>query len=43
MAIFPQSAMSRGTMLACSCKEILIGKQSILNPVNLQTKGNTYT
>lgn len=29
-AIIPQLAMSGGTMIACSCKEIIMGKQSSL-------------
>jgi len=35
-AIVPQIAMSAGTMLACSCKEILMGKESSLGPVDPQ-------
>jgi ATP-dependent protease ClpP protease subunit len=35
-AIMPQIAMSGGTMIACSCKEILMGKYSSLGPVNPQ-------
>lgn len=33
-AIVPQIAMSAGTMLACSCKSILMGKQSNLGPID---------
>jgi membrane-bound ClpP family serine protease len=33
-AIVPQIAMSAGTMIACSCKEILMGKQSNLGPID---------
>ena len=33
-AIIPQLAMSGGTMIACACKEILMGKQSSLGPVD---------
>lgn len=33
-AIVPQLAMSGGTMIACACKEILMGKQSSLGPVD---------
>ena len=32
-AIVPQLAMSGGAMIACSCKEILMGKQSSLAPI----------
>lgn len=32
----PQMAMSAGTMIACSCKEIWMGKQSSLGPVDPQ-------
>lgn len=35
-AIVPQIAMSAGTMIACSCKTILMGKQSSLGPVDPQ-------
>ena len=35
-AIIPQLAMSAGTMLACSCSEILMGKQSSLGPIDPQ-------
>lgn len=35
-AIIPQMAMSRGTMIACFCKEIYMGKQSSLGPVDPQ-------
>lgn len=35
-AIVPQIAMSAGTMIACSCKEILMGKHSSLGPVDPQ-------
>jgi ClpP class serine protease len=33
-AIVPQIAMSAGTMLACSCREILMGKHSNLGPID---------
>ncbi|HAT2138625.1 TPA: SDH family Clp fold serine proteinase [Legionella pneumophila] len=33
-AIVPQIAMSAGTMLACSCQSILMGKQSNLGPID---------
>ena len=38
-AIIPQMAMSGGTMLACTCKEILMGKQSSLGPIDPQIAG----
>ncbi len=38
-AIIPQLAMSGGTMIACACKEILMGKQSSLGPVDPQFRG----
>lgn len=38
-AIVPQLAMSAGTMIACACKEILMGKQSSLGPIDPQIQG----
>ena len=38
-AIIPQMAMSGGTMIACSCKEIVMGKQSSLGPIDPQFSG----
>lgn len=38
-AIVPQLAMSAGTMIACSCKEIVMGKQSNLGPIDPQFNG----
>jgi len=38
-AIVPQMAMSGGTMIACSCKEIVMGKQSSLGPIDPQLNG----
>ena len=35
-AIIPQIAMSAGCMIACSCKNILMGKQSNLGPIDPQ-------
>lgn len=35
-AIVPQLAMSAGTMIACSCKEIIMGLQSSLGPIDPQ-------
>lgn len=37
--IIPQIAMSAGTMIACSAKEILMGKQSSLGPIDPQFNG----
>ena len=38
-AIIPQISMSAGTMTACACKEILMGKQSNLGPIDPQSRG----
>lgn len=38
-AIVPQLAMSAGTMLACACKSITMGKQSSLGPIDPQLGG----
>ncbi len=38
-AIVPQLAMSGGTVIACACKEILMGKQSSLGPIDPQING----
>lgn len=38
-AIVPQIAMSAGTMIACSCKEIMMGKESNLGPIDPQMNG----
>lgn len=38
-AVVPQLAMSAGTMIACSCKTILMGKQSSLGPTDPQCNG----
>jgi ClpP class serine protease len=38
-AIVPQLAMSAGTMIACACKEILMGKHSSLGPIDPQIMG----
>lgn len=38
-AIVPQLAMSAGTMIALSCKEILMGKHSSLGPIDPQFNG----
>jgi ATP-dependent protease ClpP protease subunit len=37
--IVPQIAMSAGTMIACSSKEIIMGKQSSLGPIDPQLRG----
>jgi ClpP class serine protease len=37
--IVPQLAMSAGTMIACSAKEIVLGKQSSLGPIDPQIGG----
>ena len=39
VAIVPQLAMSAGTMIACSCKEIIMGRQSSLGPTDPQFGG----
>ena len=38
-AIIPQLAMSAGTMIACAAKEIIMGKQSNLGPIDPQYFG----
>jgi ClpP class serine protease len=38
-AVVPQLAMSGGTMIACACKKIIMGKQSSLGPVDPQLGG----
>ena len=38
-AFVPQIAMSAGTILACACKEIFLGKHSNLGPVDPQING----
>jgi hypothetical protein len=38
-AIVPQLAMSAGTMIACSCKEIIMGEHSSLGPIDPQLAG----
>lgn len=37
--IIPQIAMSAGTMIACASREILMGKQSNLGPIDPQVNG----
>lgn len=38
-AFIPQLAMSAGTMIACACKEIIMGKQSSLGPIDPRFRG----
>lgn len=38
-AIVPQIAMSAGTMIACSCSQIVMGKESNLGPIDPQYNG----
>lgn len=38
-AIVPQICMSAGTMLACSCSSIVMGKQSSIGPIDPQIGG----
>jgi ATP-dependent protease ClpP protease subunit len=38
-AIIPQLALSAGTMIACACREILMGKHSSLGPIDPQFHG----
>lgn len=38
-AIVPQLAMSGGTMVACACKEVVMGKHSSLGPIDPQFAG----
>jgi ClpP class serine protease len=38
-AIIPQMALSAGTMIACACKEIIMGKHSSLGPIDPQLRG----
>jgi hypothetical protein len=38
-AIVPQLALSAGTMISCACKEIVMGKQSSLGPIDPQFNG----
>lgn len=42
-AIVPQLAMSAGTMMACACKEIILGKESNLGPIDPQMNGMPAT
>ncbi|MDR1817093.1 MAG: hypothetical protein LBR07_02730 [Puniceicoccales bacterium] len=38
-AFIPQIAMSAGTMIACSCRQIYMGKQSSIGPIDPQFGG----
>ena len=38
-AIVPQLAMSGGTMIACACREVFMGKHSSLGPIDPQFAG----
>jgi hypothetical protein len=38
-AIVPQIAMSAGTMIACSCKEIILARHSNLGPIDPHLRG----
>lgn len=38
-AVVPQLAMSAGTMIACSCREVIMGRQSSLGPTDPQLGG----
>ncbi|MDD4622425.1 MAG: ATP-dependent Clp protease proteolytic subunit [Kiritimatiellae bacterium] len=39
VAVIPQIAMSAGTMIACSCRKIIMGKQSNIGPIDPQLNG----
>lgn len=38
-AVVPQLSLSAGTMMACACKEIIMGKHSSLGPIDPQFMG----
>lgn len=38
-AIIPQICMSAGTMISCSCKSIVMGKQTSIGPIDPQLRG----
>ncbi|MCX5643801.1 MAG: S49 family peptidase [Phycisphaerae bacterium] len=38
-AVVPQIAMSAGTMIACSCRQIVMAKHSSLGPIDPQLRG----
>src|SRR5262245_46841712 len=38
-AIVPQLALSAGTMIACACREIVMGRHSSLGPIDPQFRG----
>lgn len=39
VAVIPQIAMSAGTMIACSCRKIIMGKQSNIRQIDPQLNG----
>ena len=39
-AIVPHMAMSAGSMIACACREVLMGKHSCLGPTDPQVRGH---
>ena len=39
VAFVPQLAMSGGTMMACACREIYMGRQSSIGPTDPQFGG----
>lgn len=39
-AIVPHMAMSAGSMIACACREVIMGKHSCLGPTDPQVKGH---
>lgn len=39
-AIVPHMAMSAGSMIACACREVVMGKHSCLGPCDPQVKGH---
>lgn len=40
-AFVPQLALSAGTMISCACREIVMGKESSLGPIDPQYRGLT--
>ena len=38
-AVIPQLSMSAGTMIACACRAVILGKQSSLGPIDPQFGG----
>jgi ClpP class serine protease len=41
-AIVPQIAMSAGTMIACSCREILMARHANLGPIDPHLRGSLF-